>query len=157
MTSALALLEAYATPAKVPSTEPQRIARLLSLKVGSEFDDIELAGLVAAGLPTKSAALAKLFRNAIGGPIIPEATMRRAQKKKGKLPKQHSETLYEMYLVVDLVSRTYRGDTNKIKAFMIQPHMLLGGQTPFSMARSSSAGARTVLKVLQRAEAGVAL
>lgn len=38
-----------------------------------------------------------------------------------------------------------------------RPHPLLEGETPFDMARSSSAGTEAVLNLIGRAEAGVAL
>ena len=41
-----------------------------------------------------------------------------------------------------LVSRAYHGDRDAIEAFLNRPHPLLEGETPFDMARSSSAGAR---------------
>ncbi|MYA17190.1 MAG: DUF2384 domain-containing protein [Gammaproteobacteria bacterium] len=39
--------------------------------------------------------------------------------------------------------------------FLNRPHMVLGGETPFDLARSSSAGAETVLNLILRAEAGM--
>ena len=59
--------------------------------------------------------------------------------------------------VVRAVSRAYRGDRHGIKIFMNRPHPLLGGKTPIDKARSSSAGADEVLKLIRRAEAGLAV
>ena len=89
------------------------------------------------------------------GPIVPEATFRRAQKA-GKLSREHSERLYEIGRVVVAIAWAYRGDLDRFEAFMTRPHPLLAGETPFDMARSSSAGADAVLNLVRRAEAGVA-
>ena len=67
-----------------------------------------------------------------------------------------SERLQEVSRVVDAVSRAYRGDQDAIEAFLNRPHPLLDGETPFDLARSSSAGAEAVLNLVCRAEAGVA-
>ena len=44
-----------------------------------------------------------------------------------------------------------------IDTFLHRPHPLLEGETPFDMARSSSAGTEAVLNLIRRAEAGMAL
>ena len=60
-------------------------------------------------------------------------------------------------MLLDAVSRAYHGDRDAIEAFLGRPHPLLEGETPFDMARSSSAGAEAVLNLIRRAEAGVAV
>jgi putative toxin-antitoxin system antitoxin component (TIGR02293 family) len=149
--------EAYAAP-EGPS-EPVRLARLLSIPPRDNFDDVALAREVKAGLPVKAVAvLAEMFGNArIVGPVVPEATLRRFRKARKPLPKEHSERLYELSRVVDAVGRAFHGDRDLVTVFMTRPHPLLGGETPFDLARSSSAGADAVLNMLRRAEAGVAL
>ena len=57
----------------------------------------------------------------------------------------------------DAVSCAYRGDRSAIENFLNRPHALLEGDTPFDMARSSSAGAEVVLNLIRRAEGGVAV
>jgi putative toxin-antitoxin system antitoxin component (TIGR02293 family) len=148
--------EAYAAP---EASEPLRLARLLSIPAPDNFDDVALARQVTAGLPVKAVAvLVEMFGNAsIVGPVVPEATLRRFRKASKPLPKEHSERLYELSRVVDAAGRAYHGDRDRVKAFMTRPHPLLDGETPFDLARSSSAGADAVLNMLRRAEAGVAL
>jgi len=92
-------------------------------------------------------------RSRIIGPIVPEATFRRAQKA-WKLSRKHSERLYEVGRVVIAVAQAYRGALVRIEAFMTRPHPLLDEEPPFDMARSSSAGADAVLNLVQRAERG---
>ena len=72
------------------------------------------------------------------------------------LSRELSERLYEIGRVVDAVSSAYRGDWEAIDKFLNRAHPLLEGETPFDMARSSSAGADAVLNLIRRAEAGVA-
>jgi putative toxin-antitoxin system antitoxin component (TIGR02293 family) len=151
------LREAYAAP-EGPS-EPVRLARLLSIPAPENFDDVALARRVTAGLPVRAiAVLAEMFGKAsIVGPVVPEATLRRFRKAGKPLPREHSERLYELSRVVDTVSRAFHGDSERVTAFMTRPHPLLDGETPFDLARSSSAGADAVLNMLRRAVAGVAL
>ena len=151
-----------ATPAVfVPgaASETARIARLLAIADPDSCSDVSLAQSIAGGLrPAAVTAMAQAFggnRRRIVGPIVPEATFRRAQKA-GKLSREHSERLYEIGRVVVATAWAYRGDLDRIEAFMTRPHPLLAGETPFDMARSSSAGADAVLNLVRRAEAGVA-
>ena len=134
------------------------IARLLAIADPDGCSDVNLAQRVADGLPPAAVTtMAEAFggnKNRIVGPIVPEATFRRAQKA-GKLSREHSERLYEIGRVAIAVAWAYRGDPDRIEAFMARPHPLLEGATPFDMARSSSAGADAVLNLIQRAEAGV--
>lgn len=151
-------LQAYANPAEMPASEATRVARLLALDRPDRLSDVQLARRVASGLPSQAAiALAEtLGRKQVVGPVVPEATLRRARKARSRLSRQLSERLYEVGRVVDAVSRAYRGDRDAIEAFLNRPHPLLEGETPFDLARSSSAGAEAVLNLVRRAEAGIA-
>ena len=123
------------------------------------LSDVQLARIVSGGLlPASAIALAEVLgRNRVVGPVVPEATLRRARKARKALPRKLSERLYEVGRVVDAVSRVYHGDRAAIEAFLNRPHPLLEGETPFDMARSSSAGTEAVLNLIGRTEAGVAL
>ncbi len=59
--------------------------------------------------------------------------------------------------VVAALGVAYHGDREAIDAFLNRPHPLLNGETPFDIARSSSASADAVLNLIRRAESGVAL
>ena len=153
-------LEAYQRPDKLPGGAHGRIAKLLDLKTNDKSDDLWLADQVANGLKTKSAdALCVLLgRSNIVGPLIPEATLRRAAKTAKKcLSKEMSERLYEVTKVLDAVSTAYRGDTDAITRFLHNPHQLLDGRSPYEVAISSSAGSDVVLGLIRRAQAGIAL
>ncbi len=140
------------------ASETAVMARLLAISDPDSCSDVSLAQRVADGLrPAAVAAMAQALggnKKRIIGPIVPEATFRRAQKV-GKLSKEHSERLYEIGRVVIAVAWAYRGDLDRVEAFLTRPHPLLTGETPFDMARSSSAGADAVLNLIRRAEAGV--
>lgn len=140
-----------------PLNEPTRLARLMGLEDSRELDDVELARRVANGLPTTVViAFARILgRSKVIGLMIPEATYRRLSKRGKPLSRDHSERIYEVGRILDALARVYHGNLDNILAFLHHPHMLLGGETPFDMARSSSAGAETVLNLILRAEAGM--
>ena len=72
----------------------------------------------------------------------------------GRLPPTQAGRLARL---VDAVARAFRGDVARIDDFLTRPHPLLDGESPLDMATSSSAGADSVLKLVLRAEAGVAV
>ena len=147
------------TTAALPASEVVRVARLLAIDESDTLNDVQLARRVSAGLhPRSVTALAEaLGIHHVVGPVVPEATLRRARKANKRLSRDVSERLYELGRVVDAVSYAYHGDWSAVGSFLNRPHPLLDGETPFDMARSSSAGAEAVLNLIRRAEAGIAL
>ena len=152
-------LQAYADPTNMPASEAARIARLLAIDGPGVQSDVQLAQRISGGLlPRAASALAEAIgRNRVVGPVVPEATLRRVRKAGKPLSRQLSERLYEVGRVVDAVGRAYHGDREAIDTFLHRPHPLLEGETPFDMARSSSAGTEAVLNLIHRAEAGMVL
>lgn len=75
-------LDLYRDPSALPGSEAGRIGMLLGLKTPQQIDDIGLAERVSNGLRVSSAeSLARLVgRMHVVGPLIPEATLRRAKK-----------------------------------------------------------------------------
>ena len=151
-------LRAYADLTDMPASEAVRVARLLAIDGPDLLSDVQLARRISRGLlPRAAVALAEVLgRNRVVGPVVPEATLRRVRKAGKPLSRELSERLYEVGRVVDAVSRAYRGDREAIDAFLSRPHPLLEEETPFDMARSSSAGTEAVLNLIRRAEAGIA-
>ena len=151
-------LQDYADPAEMPASEAMRVARLLAIDEPDILSDVQLARRISGGLlPRAAMALSEaLGRSRVVGPVVPEATLRRVRKARKTLSKELSERLYEVGRVVDAVGRAYHGDRDAIDTFLNRPHPLLEGETPFDMARSSSAGAEAVLNLIRRAEAGMA-
>ena len=152
-------LQAYADPTDMPASEAARIARLLAIDGPGVQSDVQLAQRISGGLlPRAAAALAEAIgRSRVVGPVVPEATLRRVRKAGKPLSRELSERLYEVGRVVDAVGRVYYGDREAIDTFLHRPHPLLEGETPFDMARSSSAGTEAVLNLIHRAEAGMVL
>lgn len=140
-------------------SEVTRVARLLDLDEPDTLNDVQFARRVSRGFSARSvkALAAVLGTKRVVGPVVPEATLRRARKANKRLSREISERLYEVGRVVDAVSRAYHGDRDAIEEFLNRPHPLLDGETPFDMARSSSAGTEAVLNLIRRAEAGVAI
>ena len=68
-------LHSYSDPSSLLETEPLRLAKLLSLSVPEDFDEVALARKVAKGLPPRSVtALIEVLdidRSEIIGPVIP--------------------------------------------------------------------------------------
>ena len=155
----MAALDFYAEPGGPPASLAVRIGRLLGFEGEAPLDDIRLADRIARGLkPSAAASLSEAIGRAhVVGPLIPEATLRRARTRRGRLSREMSERLYEVSRVVDAVSRAYHGDRAAIERFLTRPHPLLDARSPLEVAQSSSAGADAVLNMLRRAEAGVSL
>ena len=141
------------------ANEATRIARLLAINEPNTVSEVELARRVSSGLPPQSAfALFEIIgRSRVVGPIIPEASLRRARKSNKPLSRELSERLYEVGRVVDALRSAYQGDRAAIDRFLNRPHVLLEGETPIEMASSSSAGTQAVLNLIARAKAGVAV
>lgn len=152
-------LQAYADPARLPASAAMRVAKLLEIEPPGAESEVQLALSVSDGLLPRSAqALARLLgASRVIGPMIPEATLRRARKAGKPLSRAHSERLYEVGRVVDAVSCAYRGDRNAIEMFLGRAHPLLEGITPLDLARSGSAGTEAVLNLIRRAQAGMAV
>ena len=114
----MAALDIYSEPSALPSSKAGRIGMLLGLKVARPIDDIGLAEHVSSGLRTDSAeALASLIgRIHIVGPLIPEATLRRARKNGKALSREMSERLYDVSRVVDAVSESTTGTARQSHA-----------------------------------------
>ncbi|MDD9997391.1 MAG: DUF2384 domain-containing protein [Gammaproteobacteria bacterium] len=142
-----------------PVNEATRVARLLAIDDPEVLSEVQLAHCVSSGLPSKSAlGLSEVLgKRWVVGSIIPEASLRRARKSDKPLSRELSERLYEIGRVVDALRLAYHGNKDAIDGFLHRPHVLLEGDTPFDLARSSSAGAQAVLNLIRRAEAGVAV
>lgn len=138
--------------------QPARISEMLGLNAVA-LDDVGLARVVVRGLPASAAeALGRVIGRAqVVGPLIPEATLRRARQGRKALSREMSGRLYEVSRVVDAANRSFGGDRAAVDRFLARPHPLLDGMTPLAMAQSGSAGAEAVVNMIRRADAGVAV
>ena len=89
----------------MPASETARVAMLLAIDEADMLSDVQLARIVASGLlPASAIALAEVLgRSRVVGPVVPEATLRRARRARKVLSRQISERLYEIGRVVDAV------------------------------------------------------
>lgn len=153
-------LPSYRRRETLTKSEAVRIASLLKLKGASHMDDVTLAEQVARGIELEAALALKGLIEPLGPnafyDIVSEPTLRRARQRK-TLTRGPSERVYEVSRVLDRVATIFRGDTDRIVRFMTRPNPVLKGHTPFAMASSSSAGANAVIRLLDEAEAGLAL
>lgn len=125
------------------------------------MDDVGLVEKIETGLPISAAE--KIVRRIDPKKaylsvqdIIPKATYYRRKELGKPLSKDLSEKIFALSKVFYETLRQYHGDTNTAALFLLRKHPMLGGRSPFDIAKESTAGADLVLKVLARAEAGVA-
>jgi putative toxin-antitoxin system antitoxin component (TIGR02293 family) len=140
-------------------SESGRIAGLLGLPRG--LSDIQLVERVERGFPAKTAdkmvrRLDPKGRYLQVTDIIPKSTYHRRVKANQALTKDESEKILALAKVFVEVLRQYHEDTTLAANFLVRKHPMLGGRTPLAVANGSTAGADLVLKILARADAGVA-
>ncbi|MDH3596582.1 MAG: DUF2384 domain-containing protein [Rhodospirillales bacterium] len=144
-----------------PLSEASRIARFMGLRRWAEISDLGLVETVETGLPLSTAE--RIIRRIDPDglylhvhDIIPKATYYRRKEQGKPLTRDQSEKILALSRVFDEILRQYHGDTKTAVMFLVRPHPMLGGRSPLDVARESTAGADLVLKLLARAEAGVA-
>ena len=146
----------------VPRSEASRIARFMGLREWARMDDVRLVERVAAGLPISTAAAIVRHIDPLGErlqihDIIPRASYYRRKEQRKPLTKHQSESIFALSKVFSETLRQYHDDKESASLFLSRKHPLLGGRSPLDVARESTAGADLVLKLLARAEAGVAV
>jgi putative toxin-antitoxin system antitoxin component (TIGR02293 family) len=142
-------------------SEASQIAQFMGLPKWAEMDDVRLVKRVETGLPISTAE--KIIRRIDPErvylrvqDIIPKATYYRRKEQGKPLTKDQSEKIFALSRVFHETLRQYHGDTKTAVLFLMRKHPMLGGRSPLDMARESTVGADLVLKILARAEAGVA-
>lgn len=78
-------------------------------------------------------------------------------KKRKALNRDQSERVFALSKVFSETLRQYHDDRESASLFLMRSHPLLGGRSPMDIARESTAGADLVLKLLDQAEASVAV
>jgi putative toxin-antitoxin system antitoxin component (TIGR02293 family) len=146
----------------VSRSEASRIAHFMGLREWARMDDMRLVERVAAGLPISTAGAIVRHIDPLGQrlqihDIIPRASYYRRKDQKKPLTKHQSESIFALSKVFSETLRQYHDDKESASLFLSRKHPLLGGRSPLDVARESTAGADLVLKLLARAEAGVAV
>jgi len=143
-------------------SEASRIAQFMGLREWPTIDDVRLVERVEKGLPISTAKTIVRKIDPMGAylrvyDLIPKATYYRRKELKKPLTKDQSEMIFALSKVFLEAIRHYHDDTDSASIFLSRKHPLLGGRSPLDVARESTAGADLVLKLLARAEAGVAV
>jgi putative toxin-antitoxin system antitoxin component (TIGR02293 family) len=86
--------------------------------------------------------------------IIPKATLTRRNKSKQLSPGE-SEVVARLAKVWEMAVDVYKSE-DTARRFLHQPHSLLEGRTPISVALGTSAGARLIEEILGRLQYGSA-
>jgi putative toxin-antitoxin system antitoxin component (TIGR02293 family) len=144
-----------------PLSEASRIARFLGLRRWAEMSDMRLVETVETGLPISTAERIVRRIDPDGlylhvHDLIPKATYYRRKEQGKPLTKDQSEKIFALARVFDETLRQYHGDSGTAAMFLARAHPMLDGRSPLDVAKESTAGADLVLKLLARAEAGVA-
>jgi putative toxin-antitoxin system antitoxin component (TIGR02293 family) len=121
-------------------------------------NDLEMATLVAAGLPIAALRGVGAFlglRPAKVGPIvnIHEKTLDRRLKARARLKPDESERLARLMRLISLATSVLESEDHA-RAWLNRPLRELGGKTPLQMA-ATEPGAREVERVLGRIEHGI--
>ena len=146
----------------IPQSEAARIAHFMGLREWKTIDDLRLVKRVESGLPVSTArAIARRIdptgAHLVVYDLIPKATYYRRMEQKKPLTKDQSERIFALTKVFAETLRQYHDDQELTSLFLSRKHPLLGGRSPLDVARDSTAGADLVLKLLDKAESGVAV
>jgi len=134
------------------------MAKFMGFADWAKVDDLGLVERIAKGFPVKTATVVMERIDPQGKfvratDIIPKSTLHR---RKHALTKDESEKVWALSKVFYEVLRVYHEDAGKAARFLVQEHPMLGGRAPIELAKESIAGAELVLKLLAKADAGVA-
>ena len=140
-------------------SEATRIAQFLGLPNWRKIDDIGLVDRVRKGFPTATARkVAERIdphgRFVKATDIIPKSTLSR--RKDQHLSQDDSEKILALSRLFAEALRIYKGDGDLVALFLSRLHPMLDGRSPIDLATELIAGADLVVKLLARADAGVA-
>lgn len=155
------LMRARAVPLENGHSEASRLATFLGLPQARRMSDLTLVERVERGFPPRTADIIVRRVDPKGQflqvtDIIPKSTYHRRVKNMQVLTKDESEKVLALAKVFVEVLRQFHEDSKLAAHFLLREHAMLGGRTPIDVAKESTAGADLVLKLLARAEAGVA-
>jgi putative toxin-antitoxin system antitoxin component (TIGR02293 family) len=121
-------------------------------------NDLEMASLILAGLPTavlrKVAAFLGLRPAKVGSLVnINEKTLERRLKAHARLKPDESERVARLMRIISLAASVLESEAHA-RAWLNRPLRELGGRTPLQMT-ATEPGAREVERVLGRIEHGI--
>ena len=143
------------------NSEASRLAMFLGLPGGKRMNDLALVERVEKGFPASTATIIAKKVDPTGQflqvrDFIPKSTYHRRLKKMQALTKDESARFFALARVFVEALLQYHDDSKLAAQFLVREHPMLAGRTPLDVAKESTAGADLVLKLLARAEAGVA-
>jgi len=141
-------------------SDANQIARFMGLSRWSRIEDLDLVGHVERGLPTRTLEIILKRVDPKGrwlkpADVIPKATYYRLKDQ--NLSREQSERVLWLAKVLAETLRAYHNDTELALLFLVKRHAMLGGRSPYDLAKESVAGADLVLELLDQAAAGVAV
>ncbi len=141
-------------------SEAGRIARFMGLARWRKMDDLDLVEQIRTGLPAETAATVARRIDPEGrfvraSDIVPKSTLHR--RKDRPLTKDESERVLALSKVFAEALRIYHDDDELVAQFLLRRHPMLGGRAPIELAKESIAGADLVLKLMAKADAGIAV
>ncbi|WP_350165153.1 antitoxin Xre/MbcA/ParS toxin-binding domain-containing protein [Algiphilus sp.] len=136
------------------------IAAILGLHHGREgYSKIWLSERMRQGLPGDS--LVRVHQNVLGGnvehlrPIASRSTLIRARRGRGLLSPLISEKVVRLAQVWIQAQGVYKDDS-KARRFLAEPHMMLRGLPPLTVAVTNRAGLEAVEQLIGRLRFGSA-
>lgn len=139
--------------------EPREVAQTLGLRRKSSYSLLDYSADITRGFPVSAVeALMKalaLDRSSIARLVASEATLKRHYRTRKPLNADHSERLARLAEAWTTALDVYH-DKENARAFLQRPHQLLHGREPLAVAAESSAGLRSVVKILGRLKHGTA-
>ena len=145
-----------------PHSEAARIAQFMGLRGWQDTDDRRLVRRVVSGLPVSVVQTIVKRVDPTGShldvhDLVPKSSFYRLKEQKKPLTKEQSERIYALAKVFTEALRQYHDDQDATLLFLSRKHPLLGNRTPLDVTCESTAGADLVLKLLDKADAGVAV
>jgi putative toxin-antitoxin system antitoxin component (TIGR02293 family) len=138
--------------------DPQDVAHALGLR-RKRYSLLDYSADITRGFPVSAVetlmkAMA-LDRSAIARLVASEATLKRHYKTRKPLSADQSERLARLAEVWATALDVYQ-NRESARTFLLRPHQLLHGREPLAVAAESSAGLRSVVKILGRLKYGTA-
>lgn len=139
--------------------DPQDVVEALGLRRKSGYSLLDYSADITRGFPisaveTLMKAMA-LDRASIARLVASEATLKRHFRSGKPLSADQSERLARLAEAWATALDVYR-DPEHARAFLSRPHQLLHGREPLAVAAESSAGLRSVVRILGRLKYGTA-
>jgi putative toxin-antitoxin system antitoxin component (TIGR02293 family) len=141
-----------------PRRKPQAGAAKWLRGARSTWSELELARLVAQGIPTSLLSdvveQGVLTREEVTDLVVPRRTLAHRKRRGELLSPDESDRLARVLHLHEIALQTFDGDAGKVSLWLRTPNRALSGEIPLALV-VTSAGARMVEDALLRIEHGV--